>query len=204
MHRAEMSGTRLIAASAIALAAGCGTETVDGFNDDRPRTGLLALARADAVAPAPAVTAVAVRYDQGRTAFIRHPDAGTTVFVELFFPPQAILHVGGQPVCGTCTVNVTVTTTPGVYGFTLTPSTMIFNASSTPTATFTYGTYGDLSVHDSSSLYATPQAFDAALGIWYEVSPGQWRAGRNSTHIAAGRVTSGIETPGAHLLAAPK
>jgi hypothetical protein len=169
-----------------------------------PRSGLLAVARADAAAPAPAVTTFGVRYDQSRSVTIEHPDAGTTTFVDLLFPPQSILHVNGQPVCDTCTVTVTVSTTPGVYGISLTPASMIFNASSTPTATFHFATYGDLSVFDSSSRYASEQAFGSALAIWSETLPGQWRRGRNSTQITPGQVVSGIDVPGAHLLAAPK
>ena len=87
-----------------------------------PRTVLLALARADAAAPAPAVATIPVRYNQSRTARIQHPDAGNTLFMELFFPPQSILRVNGQPVCDTCTVTVTVTTMPGVYGVTPRPA----------------------------------------------------------------------------------
>jgi hypothetical protein len=202
MHRGEMLGTGLIAASALAFCA-CGEETV-APTTALPRSALLALARADATAPATAVTVVTVRGDQARTAVIRHPDAGTTVFLELFFPAHSILHSGGLTVCDTCTVNVTITLTPGVYGFTLTPSTMVFRSSSTPTATFVYGTYADHSVRDSTTRYATEQAFDDALAIWYQTAPDQWRRGRNSHHEAAGRVVSGIEGPGAHLLAAPK
>lgn len=193
------------AASALALGAGCGVcADCGGFSNDVPRTELLALARADAAAPAPTVTAIPVRYNQTRTARIEHPDAATTLFVELYFPPQSILHVNGQPVCDTCTVTVTVTATSGVYGFTLSPASLIFNASSTPTVTFGYGAYGDLSVHDSSTRYATPQAFDQALAVWYEAAPNAWRRGRNSTRTGPGTVVSGIEAPGAHLLAAPK
>ena len=197
----------MAAASAIALAwmfSACGADGPGGPSGLLPRSGLLALARADAAAPAPVVTTVGVRYDQSRTVTIEHPDVGTTTFVELLFPPQSILHVNGQPVCDTCTVTVSITVTPGVYGITLTPASMIFNASSTPTATFDYATYGDLSVHDSSTRYADEQAFDNALAIWSEVLPGQWRRGRNSSHTAPGRVVSGIDVPGPHLLAAPK
>jgi hypothetical protein len=204
MHRGVISRTVVGAASALAL-AGCECLDCGGFSiGDEPRSALLALARADAAAPAPAVTTIPVRYDQSRTARIAHPDAGTTLFVELFFPSQSILHANGQPVCDTCTVTVTVTATAGVYGFTLSPANLIFNASSTPTVTFGHGTYGDLSVHDSSTRYATEQSFDQALAVYYEASPNLWRRGRNSTRTGPGTVASGIDTPGAHMLAAPK
>jgi hypothetical protein len=198
-----MLGTVVAAASMLSLGACCG-DCDPGADAFEPRSALLALARADAAAPAPAATTIPVRYNQPRTARIVHPDAGSTLFIELFFPPQAILHVNGQAVCDTCTVTVGVTTTPGVYGFTLSPPTMVFNASSTPTVTFGYGTYGDLSVHDSSTRYPTTQAFDQALALWSEALPGEWRRGRNSSHTGPGTVVSGLDGPGAHLLAAPK
>lgn len=205
MHRGVMLWTGLAAASALAIGAGCG-ECLDcgGFTNDLPRSALLAVVRADAAAPAPAVTTIPVRYNQTRTVRIEHPDAGTTLFLEFFFPPQSILHVNGQPVCDTCTVNVSVAATAGAYGFTLSPSSLIFNTSGTPTVTFSYGMYGDLTVFDSSTRYATQQAFDQALAVWYEATPNSWRRGRNSSRTGPGTVVSGIEAPGAHLLAAPK
>jgi hypothetical protein len=197
-----MLGTVVAAASTLAFGAGC-----DDGPGPRPgvaRGELLALPRADAAAPAPTVTAIPVRYNQTRTARITHPDGPGTLFLELNFPPQSILHVNGQPVCDTCTVTVTVTATPGSYGFTLSPATLIFNAASTPTVTFGYSTYGDLSVYDSVPRYATPQAFEQALAVWYQTTPDAWRRGRNSTRTGPGTVVSGIEVPGAHLLAALK
>jgi hypothetical protein len=207
MHRGVMLRTSLAAASAFALALGAGCGECDdcgGFGGTVARTALLALARADAAAPAPTVTTIPVRHNQSRTALITHPDVGSTPFVELFFPSQSILHLNGQPVCDTCTVTVTVTATPGVYGLTITPAGMIFNAAGTPTVTFGYNVYGNFAVRDSSTLYPTDPAFDVALAVWYEATPGQWRRGRNSSHTAPGRVVSGIEGPGALLLAAPK
>lgn len=198
-----MSGVVIAAASAALWSAGC----ADGGPGPRPgvtRAELLAVARADNAAPAPAMTTIAVRYDQTRTVRITHPDGPATLFLELHFPPQSILHVNGQPVCDTCTVTVTVMPTAGVYGFTIAPLTAIFNASSTPTVTVGYGTYGDLSVYDSVPRYVSAQAFDQALAVWYEATPGAWRRGRNSTRTGAGTVVSGLEVPGAHLLAALK
>jgi hypothetical protein len=198
-----MLGTGVVAASSLVLSLGCSDIEI-GPRPGVSRAELLAPPRADAAAPAPAVTAIPVRYDQARTARITHPDGPGTLFLELNFPPQSILHVNGQPVCDTCTVTVTVTATPGYYGFTVAPASMIFNASSTPTVTVGYGTYGDLSVYDSVPRYADAQAFEQAQALWYESAPDLWRRGRNSTRTGAGTVVSGIETPGVHLLAALK
>ena len=176
-----------------------------GPGNSTPRAALLALARADTPAPAPSPTQVAVRRDQSQTVNIVHPDAGTTLFAQITFPPNSILfHRVGQPVCDTCTVNVTITTTPGVYGFTITPSTLIFNLNGTPTVTIEYGRYGDLSIYDSSSRYPNPAAYQAALELWYEPNPGQWRRSRNSMQGSATTVSAGLDIAGSYLIAAIK
>lgn len=201
MHRTTMLAGGLLAASM--FLTGCNDPP--GLGSGQPRSALLALGRADNPAPAPGATQVAVRRDQVQTVDIVHPDAGTTLFAQITFPPNSILfHRLGQPVCDTCTVNVTITTTPGVYGFTITPSTLIFNLAGTPTVTFEYGTYGDLSIYDSSSRYPTPESYQAALAMWYEPNPGEWRRSRNSTQVSATRVSAGLEIAGSYLIAAIK
>ena len=204
MHRSTMLVTGLLAASMAALSA-CNAPPAGPGAVSQPRSALLALARVDGTAPVPGVTQVAVRRNETQTVDIVHPDAGPTLFAEITFPPNSILFRAiGQPVCDTCTVNVTITTTPGVYGFTVTPSTLIFNLAGTPTVTFEYGTYGDLSIHDSTSRYPTPESYEAALALWYEPNPGEWRRGRNSTQVGPTSVASGLEVTGSYLIAAVK
>jgi hypothetical protein len=202
MHASVISRRRWAAASA-ALLAGCGGDGGSGPGGT-PRTALLALARVDSTF-APAATSVfPVKNNVLGTFLIRHRDPAQTLFAEFTFPARSITHVNGLLVCDTCTVLVSVALTPGTYGFTVSPSTLIFRLSSTPTVRLTYGQYGDLSVFDSSARYATAAEFDQALELWYERETDAWVASRNSTHPAAMTIRSAVDQPGAHLIAALK
>jgi len=135
---------------------------------------------------------------------LQHSDAGGTLFAELRFTPRSIVQANGLLVCDTCTVFVTVTPLPGLYGFTIGPAHLVFNAAGSPTVSISFGTYGDLSVHDSSARYPTPADYAAALAIWYERSAGLWEEERNSAHQSATVVASAIDAPATHLVAARK
>jgi hypothetical protein len=206
MHRPVISRAAATAASALALGLpSCGTcDDCNGPGVLTARGDLIALARTDTNAPPPPVTTVPVKNSQIRTIVITHTDSTGTAFLELAFPVRSMVQVGSQLVCDTCTVNVSVTPTAGVYGFTLGPANLVFRASSTPTVTMRYATYADFTVRDSSTLYPTEQAFDQALELWFETSAGFWRRSRNSAHTGSRTVTGAIDQPGAHLLAAPK
>jgi len=196
----------MVAASALTLSVtGCG-ECLDcgGFGVVLPRNRILALGRADATAPPPGSTVVAVKNSQTRTIHITHSDSTQTTFLDLTFPAGSMVQNGNLLVCDTCTVSVAITPTAGVYGFTLGPPGLVFRSSSTPTVTVSYGKYADFSVRDSSTLYPTQQAFDQALALWYEATPGMWTPTRNSGHSGSAMVSAAIDAPGAHLLAAFK
>jgi len=139
-----------------------------------------------------------------RTFEIRHRDPATTLFAQFTFPPRSIAQVNGLLVCDTCTVLVTVTLAPGAYGFTVSPPSLVFRLSSTPTVRLSYAQYSDLSVYDSSARYPTEAAFEQALELWFERDPGEWVASRNSSHPAAMMLQSALDEPGAHLIAALK
>ena len=160
------------------------------------------LPRSDTTPP-PART-FPVHNNRLETFRIEHTDAAHTLFAEFRFTPRSIVQANGLLVCDTCTVYVTVTPLPGLYGFTIGPGHLVFNAAGSPTVTVSYGTYGDLSVHDSSTRYPTPADYSAALALWYERSPGVWDEERNSTHQSATVVASAIDAPVTHLLAALK
>lgn len=203
MHSRVISRRLRAAASAALLAAACGGDGGSGPGGTS-RTALLALARVDSTF-APAATSVfPVKNDVLGTFLIRHRDPAQTLFAEFTFPPFSITHVNGLLVCDTCTVPVTITLTSGVYGFTVSPSTLVFRLSSTPTVRLTYGQYGDLSVFDSSARYATEAEFEQALELWFERETDAWVASRNSTHPAAMTIRSAVDQPGAHLVAALK
>ncbi len=202
MHSTVIS-RRLGAAASAALLAGCGGDGGSGPGGT-PRTALLALARVDSTF-APAATSVfPVKNDVLGTFLIRQRDPAQTLFAEFTFPARSITHVNGLLVCDTCTVLVSVALTPGTYGFTVSPATLVFRLSSTPTVRLTYGQYGDLSVFDSSARYATAAAFEQALELWFERETDAWVASRNSTHPAAMTIRSAVDQPGAHLIAALK
>jgi hypothetical protein len=180
----------------------CGAGSDVGGPTGTPRDALLVLPRTD-TAPPPA-RVFAVRNDRLETFRIEHGDAAGTLFAEFRFTPRSIVRANGLLVCDTCTVLVTVTPLPGLYGFTVGPTHLVFNAAGSPTVSVFYGTYGDLSVHDSSARYPTAADYSAALAVWYERSGGQWDEERNSAHQSATVMASAIDAPATHLLAALK
>jgi hypothetical protein len=134
-----------------------------------------------------------------------HTDASGTVFAELTFTPFSILSLDGQFVCDTCTVAVTVTAQPGTYFFSVGPSGIRFDAANQPTMTVSFGTYGDLSVFDSSARYADAAAFQAALELWHERRVGAWYLTSGSgPGPGVSQVSAALEGPGNYLVAALK
>ncbi|MGH7675052.1 MAG: hypothetical protein ACREMV_07250 [Gemmatimonadales bacterium] len=203
MHSTVISGRLWVAASAALLGAGCGSDGGSGPGGT-PRADLLALARVDSTFAPPPTSVFSVKSNVLRTFEIRHRDPATTLFAVLTFPPRSIAQANGLLVCDTCTVLVSVTLTSGVYGFTVSPSTLVFRSSSTPTIRVSYGQYGDLSVYDSSARYGTESEFEQALELWFERDPGEWTASRNSSHPASMTLQSAIDAPGPHVVAALK
>jgi len=191
------------AAIAVAmLAAACGTGTGPAERGV-PLSALLVLPRVDSIfAPSPG------QFDYHnnllKTFSIRHPDASNTLFAAYSFAPHSIVSVNNVILADTSTVFVTVTLTPDVYGFTVSPTGMIFNSAGAPTVTVTYGKYGDFSVYSQSPNYTSAAAYEQALGLWRELSPDHWVPGRNSGHAGADTVASALESPGRYVIAAPK
>lgn len=180
----------------------CGTDSAPSGPGGTPLEALLVLPRTDTTPP-PART-VAVRNDRLITVRLEHGDGARTLFAEFRFTPRSILAVNGQPLCDTCTVLLTIAPLPDQYGFTIQPASLVFSAVGSPVVTLSYGVYGDLSVHDASGRYPTTDAYSQALAIWYERDPGSWYEERNSGHMSATVVSSAVDAPVAHLLAAPK
>ena len=81
---------------------------------------------------------------------------------------------------------------------------LVFNQSNEPIVDVSFGSYGDPSVYTQSSRYASTSAFIQALGVWHERTADHWFLGRNSTLTGPSTVSSALEGPGTHLLAAPK
>ena len=189
----------MITIAALAALAACAGSEGTGPSGVA-RADLLALPRTDS-APPPIAT-LSVRNDQIQSFDVRHSDSTLTLFAEFTFTPRSIVRAGGVLVCDTCTVVVTITPTPGFYGFTIGPSTLVFRSSNTPTVRFTWGTYGDPSVWSTSPRYASEAAYRLALAVWYEASPGLWHETRSNTQPTATSNLAGLEQPGSHVLAA--
>lgn len=198
------SGRRARASTLLLLtvAAACGGGSEPGAPDGTPRDALLVLARSDTTPPPPRT--FPVRNDRLEVVRFTHSDPAGTLFAEFRFTPRSIVQANGLLVCDTCTVLVTVTPLPGLYGFTVGPTSLVFSASGSPTVSISYGTYGDLSIHDSSSRYPTPAAYSTALAIWYERTGGKREEERNSAHQSSTVVASALDVPALHLLAALK
>jgi hypothetical protein len=168
-----------------------------------PRAALLALAQADTFSPA--AQTFQVQNNVITHVQLVHTDLARTVFADFTFTPFSILSVDGQFVCDTCTVAVTVTVQPGTYFFTVGPSGIRFDAANQPTMVVSYGTYGDLSVFDSSARYADASAFKAALELWHERRAGVWfLASGSSAGSGTSQASAALEGPGNYLVAALK
>lgn len=166
-----------------------------------PTADLLLLPLA-AGAPAPASASFWVRNDRLRERQLTHPDDFNTPYLELSVPPGTLASLDGVPLAVGDSVLVAVQPWPGAYGLTLSPAGLAFTLDATPTVTFFYGVYGDLGVADGSPHYATRADYAAALGLWYEVTPGRWRATRSSGPAGADAVGGPIDNPGTYVLAA--
>jgi hypothetical protein len=202
-HLLVISRGAWIAASTLLLLAGCSHDGT-GSSQGVPLASLLVLPRQDSTfAPSSPVTLL-VRNNVLNPFTINETDAASTVFATLTFAPHSTVTVGNTLVCDTCTVRVGVTLAPGQYGFTLGPATLGFNLSGEPTASISYGTYGDLSVYSQSSRYPNQSAYEQALVLYRENTPDHWLPERNSSHSGAFTVSGALETPSRYVLAAPR
>ena len=114
-----------------------------------PLSALLVLPRVDSIyAPSPGL--FDYHNNALNTFFIRHPDGSNTLFATYSFTSHSIVSVNNVILADTSTVLLTVTLTPDVYGFGVSPAGMVFNSAGEPTVTVAYGTYGDFSVYRQS------------------------------------------------------
>lgn len=134
---------------------------------------------------------------------LRHSDAFNTLYAELRFPPGILASLNGTPLGPNDSVQVTVTARAGGYGVTLGPSALAFAIDATPTVTFAYARYGDVSVADGSA-YESRTAYAAALDVWEEFSPGRWRVARASALQAGDQIGAAIDAPSRVMVAAPR
>ncbi|MDH3495799.1 MAG: hypothetical protein OER21_03490 [Gemmatimonadota bacterium] len=133
---------------------------------------------------------------------LRHPDAFNTLYLELRFPAGCLSSLNGQPLTVNDSVLVTVAPRAGGYGFTLSPSGLVFTLASTPSVTLSYGRYADPSVADGVPTYPDRASYLAALEIWEEATVDRWRVARGSSATGVDELGAAVDAPGAFLVAA--
>jgi hypothetical protein len=185
----------------VALAA---CETAGGPVDTTVPTADLVVLPLAAGAPAPGTTSVYVSNAHATFATLRHPDAFNTVYLELEFPAACLSSLNGTPLTVTDSLLVTVEPRTGGYGFTLSPSGLVFTLGNTPAVTFSFARYADASVADTVPGFADRQAYLAALDVWQEATVGRWRVARGSSSSGVDEIGAGVDAPGEFVLAAAR
>jgi len=142
----------------------------------------------------------------GTETFVRaiHNDQFRTLYLEVRFSPGSLASVDGQPLGMADSVLLVLEPALDVYGATVSPSDLAFTAATLPHATFTFASYGDLSVADGSSRYASRSAYADALALWYEGTPGRWERVTGSGFTGNDAVSGSLRRPGTYVVAAPR
>lgn len=182
------------------LVAACSSSS-SGPAPGVPRASLVVLPD---TGPTPLDQAFLFKNNQLYQGTVVFNDSLNTVFADFTFPPHSVPFRNDTTLADTSLITVVVSVTPGTFEFTLGPSTLGFNAAGGPTVTVHYAAYSDLSVYSQSTRYATATAYSQALELWFEKTTDHWVEGRNSSHTGTSLISSGLETPGHYLLAAPK
>jgi hypothetical protein len=164
-----------------------------------PTADLVVLAL-DPAAPAPAGASFYVANATTTTRTLRHPDATSTLYLELRFAPGALASLDGTALGPDDSVLVTVTPLAGAYGFTLSPDGLVFTEGLAPTAVFSFGRYADPSVADG--LFASREAYVDALDVWAEVGFDAWAVAPGSGPGGVDEVRGSTEVAGRYWLAA--
>jgi len=155
-------------------------------------------------APAPATQSFWIANSRSSAERFNHPDTFNTLYLELSFPANSMISRGGVPLTDDDSVYVTVDPRPGSYGFTLSPSDIVFSSNASPTATFSVSVYGDASVANTSTRYTSNAEFVAALDIWREVSVDRWQIAPGSRSPGIDTFIANVESSGQFVLAAPR
>ena len=155
-------------------------------------------------APAPASRSFWVSNSRLSVERFNHPDAFNTLYLELTFPAHSLISIGGVPLTDSDSIYVTVGPRPGSYGFTLSPSDIVFSSTASPSATFSFSVYGDASAGSTSATYTSTAEFVAALDIWREVSVDRWQVAPGSRSPGIDTFIATVESSGQFLLAAPR
>jgi len=153
----------------------------------------------DPAAPTPPAASFYVGNAAASVRTLRHADAFNTLYLELRFAAGGLVSLNGQPLGTDDSVLVTVTPLAGGYGFTLAPDGLVF-APGAASALFSFGRYADPSVADG--IFASREAFVAALDIWTEVGIERWSVAASSASAGIDEIRATVATPGRYRLAA--
>lgn len=110
----------------------------------------------------------------------------------------------GVPFSDSDSVLVTVDPRGGAYGFTLSPSGLVFSSIDSPNAAFSFSVYGDASTGAASPSYANAAEFVSALDIWKEISVDEWEISPGSAAAGIDAVSAAVRASGRFVLAAPR
>lgn len=203
-HFRPISLSRGVAATAVftVLFGSCSDLTVPS-NEWRSLADLLILSQR-ANAPAPAAADFWISNARSSVERLNHRDDFNTLYLELSFPAGCLVSRNGVPFNDSDSVRVTVDPRAGAYGFTLSPSGLVFSSVDSPTATFSFAVYGDASSGVASPNYANASEFVSALEIWKEISVDEWEISPGSAAAGIDAVSAAVRASGRFLLAAPR
>jgi hypothetical protein len=191
------------AASALALLAALGCEDIGiPIGGTVPRDELVALALQPGAPPVQSAT-FWVYNDRLITRTLSHADAQLNPYLRIEFPPGCLSRMNGVQLSVDDSVEVTVSAGNDVYGLTLSPSGLEFTLE-TPTVTFFYGRYADLSVITGEPSFPDETAYLDALEVWEEASLGLWKIARSSGPSGVDAIASAVDAPGELLVAAQR
>jgi hypothetical protein len=193
-----------VAASVLAVAGLLACQDIGVPTDTTVPTSDLVVLPLAASAPAPFPLTFYAYNGKPVVQTIRHADAFNTVYLELQFPAGCLSSLNGTPLSVTDSLLVTVQPRSDGYGFTLSPSGLVFTLGSTPSVTFSFGRYADASVADTVPGFANRQAYLSALDVWQEVTIGRWRIARGSSPSGVDEIGAAVDAPGEFVLAAAR
>ncbi|HET7039706.1 MAG TPA: hypothetical protein VFH97_07450, partial [Gemmatimonadales bacterium] len=119
------------------------------------------------------------------------------------FPEGCLSRLNGQQLSVDDSVLVTVEPRTGGYGLVLSPAGLEFTLE-TPTVTFFYGRYADLSIIDGEPSFPDEASYLDALEVWEEASLGRWRVARSSGPAGVDAIAAALDAPGELLVAAAR
>jgi hypothetical protein len=153
-------------------------------------------------APAVATTTFWVSNDGAVVHTLRHADAQNTLYLQISFPAGCLESLAGQPLGLSDSVQITVEPLSNGYGFTLSPSGLVFTSGNAPTVLLSYGRYADASVASGDPSYATVSDYLDALDVWQEVGFDSWSVAPRSGPAGTDEERATADTPGRYRLAA--